>query len=133
MIYEDDVVDSVMSYLEKEGFDIISYCHARERGIDIVAKKEDTHLYVEAKGEGSSDPNSNRYGKKFDSSQMRDHAAAAIYKALEIKNQYPTDNVSIAFPDTKRHLNLLSNVLPSLKQLNIQVFIVDSNRNVTIL
>ncbi len=133
MIYEDDVVDSVIDYLKREGYDLISYCHTRQRGYDIVAKKHDKYMYVEAKGEGSSDPRSNRYGKKFDSSQMRDHVSAAIYKALEIKNQNPSDNVAIAFPDNKRHLSLLSNVLPSLKQLNIKVFIVNSNRNVTIL
>lgn len=133
MIYEDDVVDSVKSYLEKEGYEIIRYCHTRERGEDIVAKKGNKYLYVEAKGEGSSDPNSNRYGKKFDSSQMRDHVSAAIYKALEIKNRHLNDDVSIAFPDNKRHKNLLMNVLPSLKELNIQVFIVDKIGNVSIL
>lgn len=132
MIYEDDVVDSVMNYLKKDGYTIISFCHARQHGDDIVAKKENKYLYVEAKGETSSEPDSNRYGKKFDSSQMRDHVAKAIYKALEIKNQHPNDDISIVFPDNERYKKLLSNIMLSLKKLGIQIFIVDSGGNVNI-
>jgi hypothetical protein len=131
MIYEDDVVDNLMVYLKNNGYDIISFCHARERGDDIVAKKGNKHLYVEAKGETSSDPTSNRYGEIFSSSQMRDHVGKAIFKVLELQNEHPGDDVAIAFPDNVRCKKLISNVMPSLKRLNIQVFIVDSQGNVS--
>ncbi|MCX6662802.1 MAG: hypothetical protein NTZ75_00975 [Euryarchaeota archaeon] len=132
MIYEDDVVNSVKSYLEKDGYKIISFCYAHQHGDDIVAEKDNKYLYVEAKGETSSKPDSNRYGKKFDSSQMRDHVAKAIYKVLELKTQHPNDDVSIAFPDNERYKKLLLNIMPSLKKMGIQIFMVDSKDNVII-
>lgn len=132
LLYEGDVVDSVVSYLKKNGYEILSYCYPRQKGYDIVAKKDGKLLYVEAKGSTSSNPESSRYEIGFNSTQMKVHVAEAIYKSMVTINNNPDCNVAIALPSSRTHKKLIDAVLPLLQKLGIIIFWVDNVRNVSI-
>ena len=69
MLTEDEVIDIMIDYLKNDGYEIESYCSTSQRGHDIVARKNDEYLCIEAKGQTSANPKSNRYGREFDSAQ----------------------------------------------------------------
>lgn len=130
MLTENDVIDFLVKYLKKREYEIISICNTGQRGNDIVAKKEDRFLIVEAKGQTSSDPNSKRYGIEFDTAQKKIHVAEAILKTMEIQDKYPNGTVAIALPDDNRHRNIIRDIKPSLKKLDIIIFFIDKKGNV---
>ena len=129
-INENDVIKHVSSYLEKNGYEIISSCDTSQHGYDLIATKGGKYLYIEAKGQTSSDPNSSRYGKEFDHSQKVDHVAKAIYKTMKTQNQEKNCKTAIALPSDNVHKNIITNILPSLKKLDITTFYVDEKGNV---
>lgn len=124
MLFENDVIDSVIQYLKKKGFNIRSSSDTYSHGIDIVAEKDGRMMYVEAKGQTSSKPHTKRYGLEFNRNQKMDHVSKAIYSALKTKNQYSDSLVAIALPADEVHSELVTAVLPSLKQVGVQVFLV---------
>jgi Holliday junction resolvase-like predicted endonuclease len=132
LLYEGDVVDSVISYLKNEGYEILSHCYPHQKGYDIVAKKDGKLLYVEAKGSTSSNPKSSRYKIGFNSTQMKVHVAEAIYKSMRTINEKPDCDVGIALPSSDTHKKLVAHVLPSLKKLGIKIFWVDDIGRVTV-
>ena len=84
MLTESGVIAAVCAELQRRGYEIRQQLSESQRGDDIIATKyaEPTRtIYVEAKGETSSKNASARYGKSFDSAQVRDHVANAFYKA----------------------------------------------------
>ena len=123
-LYENDVVDFVIRYLEVNGFRILSSSDTYSHGYDIVAEKDGKMLYIEAKGQTSSKPGTSRYGKEFNRNQKIDHVSKAIYSALKTKNQLTRSQVGIALPADEVHIELIEAVIPSLKQIGIQVFLV---------
>ncbi len=124
MLFENDVIDSVIQYLKKKGFNIRSSSDTYSHGIDIVAEKDGRMMYVEAKGQTSSKPHTKRYGLEFTRNQKMDHVSKAIYSALKTKNLYSGSLVAIALPADDVHRELVTAVLPSLKQVGVQVFLV---------
>lgn len=129
-LYENDVIDFVIQYLEANGFRILSSSDTYSRGYDIVAEKDGKKLYIEAKGQTSSKPGTSRYGKEFNRNQKMDHVSKAIYSALKAKNQHTRAQVGIALPADEVHIELIEAVIPSLKQIGIQVFLVAENGKV---
>jgi len=129
-LYENDVVDFVIRYLEVNGFRILSSSDTYSHGYDIVAEKDGKTLYIEAKGQTSSKPGTSRYGKEFNRNQKIDHVSKAIYSALKTKNQLMRSQVGIALPADEVHIELIEAVIPSLKQIGIQVFLVAENGKV---
>ena len=129
-LYENDVVDFVIRYLEVNGFRILSSSDTYSHGYDIVAEKDGKKLYIEAKGQTSSKPGTSRYGKEFNRNQKMDHVSKAIYSALKTKNQLPRSQVGIALPADEVHIELIEAILPSLKQIEVQVFLVADNGKV---
>ena len=118
------MIDFVIQYLKKKGFNIRSSSDTYSHGFDIVAEKEGRMLYVEAKGQTSSKPHTKRYGLEFNRNQKMDHVSKAIYSALKTKNQYTDSLVAIALPADEVHNELVTAVIHSLKQVGIQVFLV---------
>ena len=132
MLYEEHVVDCVCRFLKRNGIRIVDVCPTRRQGEDIRALTRDrgTKITIEAKGETSSDPKGKRYGKQFNSGQVRDHVAKAIYSsATHITAGTLT---GIALPKNDAHIEYVRRVLPVLKQLRIEVFWVDAKRNVEV-
>lgn len=135
MLFESKVVESVCNYLEEQGYAILQKAEIKQHGYDIVAKKDKIQLYIEAKGETSSDNSSKRYGKVFNVGQVRTHVAMALYKSVEALsiNIYGYKiRAGMALPDNEDHHAFINKIKPSLEKLELIVFWVDSEGNVEI-
>ncbi|MFH1590847.1 MAG: hypothetical protein ABIC95_02880 [archaeon] len=129
MLNEEQIIEVLNHYLESEGYTIESWCKPTECGIDIVARSpQGRELRIEAKGETSSRISSNRAGKRFDSKQKSVHLGKAILKAL-LMMQEGVD-VGIALPDTRGHADVVKQIWPSLKKLDVSVYLIAEDRTV---
>jgi hypothetical protein len=128
MLTENDIIEAVCRQIKTHGYDVLRQLTTRERGLDIVARKhgvEPIELRVEAKGETSSKEVTNRYGKPFNSAQIRDHVANAIYTAATMLEGVPVGHmvrVAIALPGTKGHRKQVQAVIGAMTRLEIGVF-----------
>jgi hypothetical protein len=132
MLYEQQVVDGVCCFLAKKGFRITQRLATTEHGEDIRALAPDRkqQVTIEAKGATSSKAKSNRYGKPFNSGQVRDHVAKAVHCAARFVS---TDTLTgVAFPKNDAHVKCVSKILPALKRLRIEVFWVGVDKVVEI-
>ena len=64
MLRENDVVDHLIKSLEVDGYIIKQALYDKQRGIDVIAEKQGSVLYIEVKGATSGDQTSRRYGTK---------------------------------------------------------------------
>lgn len=131
MLFEDTVIDAVITHLKNKGYRIIQRSTASQHGYDLVAEKNGKKLYVEAKGQTSSKPGTKRYGKEFHSGQKFDHVAKAVLKAIQALNQESGSESGIALPNDPGHARLVESVLLSMKQIGLKIFLVDENLKVT--
>lgn len=138
MLFESDVVNAVCTKLQALGYHIRQQLQTTEQGDDIIAVKQGTpirELYVEAKGETSSRKGSARYGRPFDSAQIRVHVSEAFYKTAEVLSRNREDvevRAGIALPDARVHRALVEKIASVLDQLGIAVFWVQRDGNVKI-
>jgi hypothetical protein len=98
LLTENEVVDSLISYLRVRGWKIESHCKGYEKGTDIVATKSHLRAHIEAKG---AKANKSIRRKSFDRNQIRSHLGVAILKTLKLKAMYPQDIHIIAQPHTE--------------------------------
>ena len=129
MLTENEVVEAVADHLRQSGWVVLQTRTTSQHGIDILAAKDGQRLAIEAKGGGSAKAGSARYGLHFTQNQKRTHVAVAILKALQTLCE-ESCQVGVAVPDDAEHSRLISTVLPALKLLNIQVFLVGADRTV---
>lgn len=136
MLTENNIISAVCNYLTLEGYSNIESKNTKQQGIDIEATSPDgSKLYIEAKGETSSKPNSKRFGKPFANGQPIVHVSKAIYTALKLCETLKGDlpiKVGIAFPVEEKHKELLSYIKETLKDLDISVFWVNAELNVKV-
>jgi hypothetical protein len=134
---ENDVVDAVCSYLEKEGYIINQRLRTTERGTDIIAKHPSRtgRLHIEAKGGTSAREGSPRYEREYDQSQVFDRVAKGLYTAVELHcaHEQHGDRIGLAFPDTERFRKYPLPITPVLGELAISVYIVSPDRQVAML
>jgi hypothetical protein len=137
MLTEPKVINAVCTKLEKTGYKITHKSMPNQRGVNIEARKEGQNkkLLIEAKGATSSNEESKRFGRSFDAAQIRVHVSEAFYKAA---HEIPKLIVNgediyscIALPATKTHLRLIQEIQHVLTRLNIILFWVDGEGNVT--
>jgi hypothetical protein len=125
MLVENAVVDICCKFLKGRGFEIESRAYVGEKGVDIVARRHDFRIFVEAKGEGSGVKTSARYGKHFTANQVFDVVSKVIFKALANK-QDPQfrdgDLIGIALPDRPLFREWHQKVAVSLNQLRLITF-----------
>ena len=129
MLTEDDVIDGVRDALVAEGWELVSRATASQHGDDLVMRRGDVSLVVEAKGAGSSKPGTARYGSPFDRGQVFDHVAKAILKALRVASA-GDGKAGVAFPDNPDHRREVDQVHPALTSAGIVVFWVDDEGRV---
>jgi len=138
MLLESDVVDAVCRELKSEGYQIRQQLGTTQQGDDIIAVKQmrvPREIHIEAKGETSSRKGSERYGKPFDSAQIKIHVAKALYKVAEILSRKYGGieiRVGIALPDNQGHRAVVQKIEPILNQLEIAVFWVQKDRSVKV-
>ena len=133
MLTENDIINAVCKYLESQGYSEISSKNTKQQGIDIEATSPDgSKFYIEAKGETSSNPDSNRFGKPFNNNQALDHVAKATYTALKMNESKESNaKIGIALPLEINHQKLINPIKHTLKDLEISIFWVDKNLKVT--
>lgn len=124
MLTENDVVDMVSSKLEKLNFEIISRCYTDVKGVDIVAKKDNQKILIEAKG-GTTSIQSTNEGKPFTRSQSRTHISVAIFKILQLKEENKDSLIGIALPYESHHYEFIESIKTSLKELEVIIFWCD--------
>lgn len=116
-------------YLTERGYGEIRRSLATEQGVDLIMSKDGEQLHVEAKGAGSSRSYSARYGKPFTSSQVVDHVAKAILKAIEV-TAAGKHRAGIALPADGLHRSRIDLIKPVPDELQIAVFLVDPSGTV---
>jgi hypothetical protein len=131
MLYEDDIIEAVCSYLENLSFTIERRCLSTQRGDDIVASHgSGLWLYIEAKGEGSARRGSSRHGRTFDGGQVLDVVAKAFYRAaamLEEARGEKRSRAGLALPDTPDFRRRVSAIDQALHRLGLLVFWVQTD------
>ena len=135
MINENDVINAVCKRLKELKFQINQSLHTSEKGIDIIAEREDFTLFIEAKGGTSSKETTRRFGKPFNIGQVKNHigkALLATVKQLSIIQESSNMGVAIALPDTSDHRRIIEEISYVLKKINIIVFWVKDNLSVDI-
>lgn len=108
---ENAVINVMCRHFEQNGYTVEQRLHTTQRGIDIIARdKSGRRIYIEAKGATSSVRGSARYEVGFNSNQVFDRVAKALYTGLCMRAEHPDrskEDVGLAFPDTaefrKRH------------------------------
>tara|TARA_B100000963_G_C22596831_1_gene658266 strand:- start:615 stop:1037 length:423 start_codon:yes stop_codon:yes gene_type:complete len=136
MLRENDVVDHLIKSLEVDGYIIKQALYDKQRGIDVIAEKQGSVLYIEVKGATSGDQKSRRYGKPFHSGQVFDMLSKVIFKALDNTNisdyNIKKDRTCIALPRADLFQKYHTKVSRYLIKLGIVTFWVSENGSVTI-
>jgi hypothetical protein len=138
MLTEKAVVTAVCAELKTRGYHIKQALGPKQHGDDIIATKPGpvpVKLIVEAKGETSSQPGTSRYGKPFDSRQVRAHVSRAFYRAaaaLSRRDEVFEVRAGMALPDNQRHRDAIEEIQPVLTQLQLLVFWVQQDRTVQV-
>ncbi len=130
MLTENEIIDFVADYLRSDGYTIIRKATTNQKGIDIIASKNNRKLFVEAKGATSSKPHTRNYGKPFSNSQVSTHISmATLYAMIELNKDSEID-FAFALPHNDDHTRMITRILPSLKKLDITVYFVSENGEV---
>jgi hypothetical protein len=130
MLTESEVITAVCIFLKNEGWKIESTCTETEKGDDIVAVNDKSHVVavIEAKGETSSKNHTARYGKPFSFSQVKAHVAKAFFRAAKSIGENRVGG--LALPNTKAHKSCVAEIETALRQLRLEVFWVSTDGNV---
>jgi hypothetical protein len=132
VLNENDVVRHVCAHLERKGFKIESACTTADVGVDVIAQRGEERLLVEAKSAASAKEKSARFGKPFDSNQVRDHVANAVYTALLLNEASSRqDRVVLALPNDTAHRLRLGKVEGTLSRLGIRVYWVSDDGSIS--
>jgi hypothetical protein len=130
VLTEDTVTGILERYLRADKWEIVSRAPGRQSGIDLVAERDGIRLEVEAKGAGSSDPQTARYGQEFSHAQVFTHVGEAILKALQFVSAGRAQ-AAIALPDNDKHRTQVGRIRVALRRLGIIVFWVREDGAVT--
>jgi hypothetical protein len=122
VLTESQVISAVRQYLESHGFQVTRTLSEYEQGIDIQGTAPDhkKKISIEAKGETSSKAGSKRFGKPFSSGQVFDHVSKALYCASRDSSLGML--AGMAFPQNDLHIQCVNKIIPTLRQLGIEVF-----------
>lgn len=135
-LFESDVVDAVCHYLIGRTYTIQQRLTPKQRGIDIIARKQGslfTELVVEAKGETSERQGSQRFGKPYETADVKINVAEAFYTAAELtisRAEYPMRRVAIALPQNALYERYEARIQPAMITLGIGIFWVASSKTV---
>jgi hypothetical protein len=129
VLTEDQVTEAVCEHLRAHHWTIVSRAMGKTPGVDVVAERQEARLEIEAKGAGSSDLGSSRYGHSFTRGNVFTHVGEAVLKALRVIAA-DRAHAAIAFPDNHDHRAEVELVRPALQRLGIIVFWVQEDGTV---
>lgn len=116
-------------------FEIRQALHTSEKGVDVIAFKDNFSLFIEAKGETSALKSSNRYGKPFNGNQIKNHVGKALLAVSKIVSDNKDSNnigVAIALSDNAGHRKVIKEISYALQKLGIYVFWVKDTKTIEI-
>lgn len=128
---EKAVQSRVVAYLVRAGWSITSVADtaSKERGIDIVATRNNMNLGVEVKGyPGRNYSDARRAGEKKPtqpSLQATHYFSGAILSAMRQKSRLPEMLSVVALPDVPRYRTLANEVAGSLAAARIGLWLID--------
>jgi len=127
---ENQIIERTADYLKSRGAIIKSLCTTTQRGPDIVAEFNGKILTIEAKGDTSSNPNSNRFATGFSKNQLWSHTSVALMKTLvDMNSPNSADSLfGLALPES--HKQIIFWIKTSLGKLGVLVFLVSENGEV---
>jgi hypothetical protein len=129
MLSEVRTNELLREWLIEQGYRIVCYAPAPERGFDIEAEHRRTksRLLVEVKG------TANEEGQAFNDAQIKKRAAEALFKAIQLRDKFKNDGavtIGMAFPDDHRYRELIRSVDQTRRALGIEVFRVHEDGRV---
>ncbi len=124
---EDRTIELLIEHLKNNQYTLVSYCLGQQRGCDIIAEKNKRKLFIEVKGAKANPKSPIKKREFFDSGQIKTHFGKAIIKALETKQKNPNSDIAIAHPYDEKIKNVIGDLIPELKKLNIIHYWVDDN------
>lgn len=127
MITENDVIESVSKELVEKGYEIINTCNTTQKGIDIRAVCGQREIMIEAKG-GTTSKDTNRKGKPFNSNQIKNHVAVAVFKVMQLKQENEGVTVAIALPGDMKHKKVVNSIQSCLDMLDIKIIWSDGEK-----
>ena len=128
---ENALVNSVCRFLDRKGWEVVSSCNTRQRGIDIVAvhSKRRLRIEIEAKGATSSWHGSPKFGKTWKSSGVSHRVSDALYAAAKlVQTRKRGTIVALAFPDSPVYRDYVREIELALKKLRVELIWVRSRR-----
>lgn len=136
--HESNVQAAMVTYLATTGWSVTSVADTatRARGLDIVARKNDTVVGVEVKGYPSRYyADAARAGQEKPTqpaTQARVWYAGAVLAAMRLRSRDPTMAAVIALPDFPTYRSLHASTEWSLDRCDIQVWWISENGVVTV-
>jgi len=128
VLTENDVVKYVCEYLQDNDYRIEQKLTTSQTGVDIIAQNQNGQkIYIEAKGATSSKKSSSRFGKEFNTSQVKSHIGVALVATFKLKQQFQNAEVVIALPGNDTHKNLISSMREPLLKSGVSIFFVHEN------
>ena len=123
-LYEDEITKLFRDYLKKQGWVIESTAKGRKRGADIVAKRSGKRIYIEAKGGGSQDPKSKRFGSAFTKLQSQQNTDVAFACLARMISRYCPDYIGMVLHHDAYHHDSVKEILPTIKKIQAGVWLV---------
>lgn len=128
--WEGNVQARVCRWLIEDGWDLeqVADTATRERGTDVVARRQGKRIHVEVKGWPSrtyADPARQGTVKPTEPTNQALHwFAGATLSCLRLRDAHPDDLVVMAFPDRPRYRRLSRDIASSLRAVNVEVWFV---------
>lgn len=131
MLTENEVVEAICSYLLDNQCEINQKLSTSQTGIDIIATKlNGIKCYIEVKGATSSKPNTSKFGKEFDKSQVKTHVGVALVASFRAMNEFPNSESIIALPNNANHRLIIESMRKPIIQSGIKVWFVSEKGDV---
>ncbi|MEV1115107.1 helix-turn-helix domain-containing protein [Actinosynnema sp. NPDC049800] len=133
---EEVVQKRLVAWLVREGWDVLRVADtaSRERGTDIRAERAGTPLHVEVKGYPSTsyaDPRRVHEAKPTQpATQARVWFAGAVVKVLQLREEYPDDEVALALPDVPTYRSLIRTIETTVVTMRVSVLFVADDGSV---
>ena len=132
--WEGKVSAAIANGLRGEHWEICSIAdtESKERGVDVVARRDGQDLLVEVKGYPSAtyrDPRrAGEQKRTIPRSQAQQWYSHALLKGMRLLNSHPQAKVALGFPDFPRYRTLYAETAASIRLLGIAViFVSESN------
>jgi hypothetical protein len=129
--WEGNVQARVCRWLLDEGWNLeqVANTATRERGTDVIARRDEQRVHVEVKGWPSllyADPRRQAEVKRTNPTNQALHwFAGATLSCLRLREAHPADRVAMAFPDRPRYRKLGAEIAGALRSLHVELWFVD--------